>query len=234
VFPGGLLAGCEAGFLNGAKIKGTHTAIKTGMLAAESVFAALAEGDAGGRALDDYERSVDASWVGDELRRARNFSAGFKRFGRLGGSSLAFVEHNLLRGRSPLSLRDGTPDHARLEPAGNSTPIEYPPPDGIISFDRLSSVYLADTEHEEDQPVHLRLIDESLPTTHHLPVFDEPAQRYCPAAVYEIVNDAAGAPRFQINAANCVHCKACDIKDPSQNIVWVPPEGGSGPNYSGM
>jgi len=233
-FPGGLLAGCEAGFLNGAKIKGSHTAMKSGMLAAETVFEALAGGDDGGRELEAYGRRVRSSWLGAELRRARNFSAGFSRLGPLGGAALAFIEHNLLRGRAPYTLRDPVPDHARLARADAVAPIRYPPPDGVISFDRLSSVFLANTHHDEDQPNHLKLADPSVPIEQNLPLFDEPAQRYCPAAVYEVVNDAPGGPRFQINAANCIHCKACDIKDPAQNITWVPPEGGSGPNYSAM
>ncbi|HEX7081390.1 MAG TPA: electron transfer flavoprotein-ubiquinone oxidoreductase [Gammaproteobacteria bacterium] len=233
-FPGGVLVGCDAGFLNGAKIKGTHTAMKTGMLAAESVFAALRDGAGGGRELTDYPERVRGSWVWAELTRARNFSAGFARLGRLGGGALAFLEQNVLRGRTPFTLRDPRPDHARLRPADAAKRIEYPPPDGTITFDRLSSVYLSNTEHDEDQPCHLKLADPTVPIERNLPVYDEPAQRYCPAAVYEIVTDAAGAPRFQINAANCIHCKACEIKDPAQNITWVPPEGGSGPNYSGM
>jgi electron-transferring-flavoprotein dehydrogenase len=234
VVPGGLLVGCEAGFLNGAKIKGSHTAIKTGMLAAESVFAALARGDGGGHELHEYTHTVRASWVWEELHRSRNFSAGFAKLGRLGGAALAFVEHNLLGGRTPLTLRDREPDHARLVPAADAARIEYPAPDGVVSFDRLSSVHLANTQHDEDQPVHLLLDDATIPIERNLPTYDEPAQRYCPAAVYEIVTDATGAPRFKINAANCVHCKACDIKDPAQNITWLPPEGGSGPAYSAM
>ncbi|MBN1239329.1 MAG: electron transfer flavoprotein-ubiquinone oxidoreductase [Gammaproteobacteria bacterium] len=234
VVPGGLLVGCEAGFLNGAKIKGTHTALKTGMLAAEAIFAALARGDGGGHELHEYTRSVRASWVWDELHRARNFSAGFAKLGRLGGAALAFVEHNLLGGRTPLTLHDRVPDHAKLAHAADAPVIAYPAPDGVISFDRLSSVYLANTQHDEDQPVHLVLGDPELPIERNLPLYAEPAQRYCPAAVYEIVTEADGSPRFRINAANCVHCKACDIKDPAQNITWVPPEGGSGPTYSAM
>lgn len=234
VFPGGLLAGCDAGFLNGAKIKGSHTAMKTGILAAESVFAALANGVDGQSELADYEKHVRESWVWDELHEARNFSAGFKKLGRFGGGALAFLEHNLLRGRSPFTLRDPEPDHAALERADEAAPIDYPPPDGVVSFDRLSSVFLASTEHDEDQPCHLKLANPDLPVTHNLPLYDEPAQRYCPAAVYEVVPDPGGRPSFRINAANCIHCKACEIKDPAQNITWTPPEGGSGPNYPAM
>ena len=228
-FPGGMLVGCEAGLLNGGKIKGIHTAIKSGMLAAESIFAELYEN----RVLD-YATSLQASWVTCELRAARNFSPGFARFGTLLGAGLAFVEHNLLRGRAPYTLHNRLPDHAALNPAAESTPIAYPLPDGVISFDRLSSVYLTNTHHEDNQPNHLELRDPALPIRDNLPRYAEPAQRYCPAAVYEIVTAQAGQPRFQINAQNCIHCKTCDIKDPAQNIDWVPPEGGGGPNYPAM
>ena len=233
-FPGGLLVGCDAGFLNGAKLKGSHTAMKSGMLAAEAVFEAIAEGDAGGSELESFRRSLDGSWVIDELYRARNFSAGITKFGTLLGGGLAFVEHNLLRGRAPWTLHNPTPDHATLRAAAASSRIEYPRPDGSVSFDRASSVFLSNTEHDENQPCHLELADAELPIRENLPRFDEPAQRYCPAGVYEVVADAAGAPSFRINAANCIHCKTCEIKDPAQNIRWVPPEGGSGPNYGAM
>lgn len=231
--PGGLLVGCEAGFLNPAKIKGTHTAMKTGMLAAESVFRAIAAGDAGGRVLEDYAASVRASWVWQELRAARNFAAGVARFGPLVGGALGFLEQNLLGGRSPVTLRNRVRDRETLLPAASAPRIDYPRHDGVVSFDRPSSVYLSGVAHEEDQPVHLRLADPDLPVRDNLPRYDEPAQRYCPAGVYEIVRDASGA-RFQINAANCIHCKTCDIKDPAANITWVPPEGGGGPNYTSM
>ena len=233
VFPGGLLVGCEAGFLNNAKIKGTHTAMKSGMLAAEAVFDALAAGDPGGRILADYPERVRGSWLWTELYAARNFSAGFSRFGRFGGAALAFLEQNLLRGRAPWTLRDREPDRMKLRPAAAARRIDYPRPDGVLSFDRLSSVHLANIRHDEDQPCHLLLADPRVPLEQNLPRYDEPAQRYCPAGVYEVVNDGAGA-RFQINAANCIHCKACDIKDPAANITWVPPEGGSGPVYTAM
>lgn len=232
-FPGGLLVGCEAGFLNGAKIKGTHTAMKSGMLAAEVVDEAVAAGDAG-RTLETYEERIRASWLWSELRAARNFSAGFSRFGRIPGAALAFVEHNVLRGRAPWTLRDPVPDHARLVTAGAAPRIDYPRPDGTVSFDRISSVFLASTSHDEDQPCHLRLADPNVPIEQNLPRFDEPAQRYCPAGVYEVVRAPDGSAAFRINAANCIHCKACEIKDPAQNIEWLPPEGGSGPNYSAM
>jgi len=230
--PGGLLVGCEAGFLNAAKIKGSHTAMKTGMVAAESIFAALAAGGNGGAEVD-FEARIKASWVHQELYAARNFSAGLKKFGVTLGGTLAFVEHNLLAGKAPWSLRNATPDHATLKPAPEAKPIDYPKPDGVISFDRLSSVFLSSTNHEEDQPCHLKLADDAVPVRDNLPRFAEPAQRYCPAGVYEILEGDDG-PRFQINAQNCVHCKTCDIKDPAQNITWVPPEGGGGPNYPGM
>jgi len=228
-FPGGVLVGCDAGLLNGARIKGIHTALKSGMLAAECLFTELYAGHA-----SDYQAALNDSWLGRELEAARNFSGGIARFGTLLGGGLAFLEQNVLRGRVPYSLHNRTPDYASLERATNARPITYPAPDGVISFDRLSSVYLSNTHHEEDQPCHLRLGDPEVPVRDTLPVYAEPAQRYCPAAVYEIVEEAGGPPRFQINAQNCVHCKTCDIKDPAQNITWVPPAGGGGPNYSGM
>ena len=234
-FPGGLLVGCEAGFLNGAKIKGTHTAMKTGMLAAETVFEAL-QGDEPSRPRDPaaFQQRVEGSWVWEELHRARNFSPGLHRFGTTLGAALAFLEHNVLRGRAPFTLHNRKPDHECIQEADKVPRIDYPRPDGVISFDRLSSVFVSNTNHEEDQPCHLKLADPGIPVEHNLPKFDEPAQRYCPAAVYEIVRDNSGRPHFQINAQNCVHCKTCDIKDPRQNIDWVPPEGGGGPNYAGM
>ena len=233
VFPGGLLAGCDAGFLNGAKIKGSHTAMKTGMLAAESVFAGLGEEQARPAVLEDYPRAVRESWVHEELYRARNFGPAQKKLGNFLGAAFAWVDQNIFGGRLPFTLRSPVPDHAQLKPAAQTSPIDYPRPDGVISFDRLSSVFLSSTNHEEDQPCHLQLADAEVPLRENLPLFAEPAQRYCPAGVYEIVEEG-GAPRFQINAQNCVHCKTCDIKDPAQNINWVVPEGGGGPNYSGM
>jgi electron-transferring-flavoprotein dehydrogenase len=232
-FPGGLLAGCEAGFLNGAKIKGTHTAMKTGMLAAEELFECLRSDNAPAEPAG-YASRVSDSWVHDELHRARNFGPAQHKFGTFFGSAYTFIDQNLLRGRAPWTLSNPHPDHESLKPASESVRIDYPKPDGILSFDRLSSVYLSSTNHEEDQPCHLVLNDPELPVTVNLPRFDEPAQRYCPAGVYEIVEESDGSPRFQINAQNCVHCKTCDIKDPAQNINWVVPEGGGGPNYSGM
>jgi len=232
-FPGGLLAGCDAGFLNGVKIKGSHTALKTGMLAAEAVFAALGQGAGAPAVLDSFEESVRASWVWTELHAGRNFGPAQKKFGLLLGGAFIWVDQNLFRGRLPFTLHSRQPDHKTLRPAREAPRIAYPKPDGRISFDRLSSVFLSSTNHEEDQPCHLRLQDPAVPIASNLPVYDEPAQRYCPAGVYEVVLEAGG-PRFRINAQNCVHCKTCDIKDPAANIRWVTPEGGGGPNYSGM
>jgi electron-transferring-flavoprotein dehydrogenase len=233
-FPGGLLVGCEAGFLNPAKIKGSHTALKSGMLAAEAIFAALERSGAAADAeLDSYGERVRASWLWDELHRGRNFSAGLAKLGTLAGGALAFVEQNLLGGRAPWTLHNRVEDHARLHTAGARRP-QYSRPDGVVAFDRASSVFLSSTAHEENQPCHLLLADPSVPIAVNLPRYDEPAQRYCPAGVYEVVRDTSGAASFRINATNCVHCKTCDIKDPSRNITWVPPEGGGGPNYSGM
>lgn len=235
VVPGGLLVGCEAGFLNPAKIKGSHTAMKTGMLAAETAFAAASLTGAAVQAeLDRYAERVRSSWVWQELHEGRNFAPGVAKLGPLLGGALAFVEQNVLRSRSPLTLHNRVPDHARLIPVSAAAVPDYPRPDGTVSFDRMSSVFLSNTAHEEDQPCHLRLADASVPIAVNLPRYAEPAQRYCPAGVYEIVAGASGAPEFVIHAANCVHCKTCDIKDPAQNIAWVPPEGGGGPNYSGM
>jgi electron-transferring-flavoprotein dehydrogenase len=234
VFPGGLLAGCDAGFLNGVKIKGSHTALKTGMLAAEAVYAALGEGEAAPAILASFETAVRESWVWQELFEGRNFGPAQKKFGMLLGGAFIWLDQNLFRGRLPFTLHSRTPDRASLRPAGEAPRISYPRPDGRISFDRLSSVFLSSTNHEEDQPCHLRLEDPALPIASNLPLYDEPAQRYCPAGVYEIVQQEDGSPRFQINAQNCVHCKTCDIKDPAGNIRWVTPEGGGGPNYSGM
>ncbi len=234
VFPGGLLAGCEAGFLNGVKIKGSHTALKTGMIAAESVFAALADGDTAPAVLEDYPEAVRASWVYKELHRARNFGPAQKKLGTLLGSAFTWLDQALFAGRLPFTLRSRQPDHATLVPADSAKPIDYPKPDGVVSFDRLSSVFLSSTNHEEDQPCHLQLADPELPVRDNLPRYAEPAQRYCPAGVYEVIDDAGGAKQFQINAQNCVHCKTCDIKDPAQNINWTVPEGSGGPNYSGM
>jgi electron-transferring-flavoprotein dehydrogenase len=230
-FPGGLLVGCEAGFLNGLKIKGIHTAMKTGMLAAEAVVASR-HGTA--KAHEHYASAVQDSWVMAELRRARNFGPGLCKFGTLVGAGLAFAEHGLFFGRVPYTLRNRRADYAGLRAAGEAPEIVYPPPDGKISFDLSSSVYLSNTNHDENQPCHLQLDDPGVPIAVNLPRYAEPAQRYCPAGVYEVVGQPDAEPRFQINAQNCLHCKICDIKDPAQNIRWVPPEGGGGPNYSRM
>ena len=234
VFPGGLLVGCEAGFLNGAKIKGNHTAMKTGMLAAESVAEALFGGDEGYSELTAYSERVAGSWVNDELYRTRNFGPALHKFGTFFGAAFAWIDQNVFRGKLPFTMRNKHPDHGMLKSASQAQKIEYPKPDGKISFDKLSSVFLSSTNHEEDQPCHLQLADPNIPISVNLPNYSEPAQRYCPAGVYEIVEEPGSGPRFQINAQNCVHCKTCDIKDPSQNINWVVPEGGGGPNYSNM
>ena len=230
--PGGLLIGDDAGFLNMLKIKGTHTAMKSGMVAAETVFAALQRGDAHTE-LADYRERVDNSWLGEELRRARNVGPALHRFGPVLGAAYAWIDQTLARGRMPFTLTDRVADHDRLVPADKAPRIDYPKPDGVLSFDKPSSVFLSNTNHEEDQPCHLALADEALPIRDNLPRYDEPAQRYCPAGVYEVV-ESEGEPRFQINAQNCVHCKTCDIKDPAQNITWVAPEGTGGPNYGNM
>jgi electron-transferring-flavoprotein dehydrogenase len=234
-FPGGALIGCAAGFVNLPRIKGSHNAMKTGMLAAEAAFAALGEGRSGDR-LSSYETAYAASWVAQDLKRVRNAKPLWSRLGTV--LALPFIGLDLwlnqLFGLSPFgTLSHGGPDFATLKKARDCPKIAYPKPDGKLTFDRLSSVFLSATNHEEDQPVHLVLRDPAIPISVNLPEYAEPAQRYCPAAVYEVV-DSGGGPRFQINAQNCVHCKTCDIKDPSQNIDWMTPEGGGGPNYANM
>ena len=232
-FPGGLLIGCDAGTLNSVKIKGNHTAMKSGMLAAESVVEALAQGENAPADLASYAQKVEASWMHEELYTTRNFSGFMHKFGILLGSAMVWLDQNIFGGKLPFTLNDDKPDYAAMKPAADCKQIDYPKPDNTISFDRLSSVFLSNTNHEEDQPCHLTLRDADIPLSKNLPMWDEPAQRYCPAGVYEIIEDEAGK-RFQINAQNCVHCKTCDIKDPSQNIVWVTPEGFGGPNYPNM
>ncbi len=232
-FPGGLLIGDDAGTLNFAKIKGSHTAMKSGMIAAKVISEALAENQAN-TDLTSYAKEYVKSSVFTELRAQRNFGPAQHKWGNLLGSAYAFIDINLFNGTLPWTLRDPKPDHATMKAAANSSPINYPKPDGKLSFDKLSSVYLSNTNHEEDQPVHLQLADGSIPLSVNLKQFDEPAQRYCPAGVYEVVENEQGEKLFQINAQNCVHCKTCDIKDPSQNITWVCPEGGGGPNYPNM
>jgi electron-transferring-flavoprotein dehydrogenase len=235
VVPGAALIGAAAGFMNVPKIKGTHTAMKSAMIAAEAAFSAITTGGGtdGGKALDAYPEELRKSWVWDELYRARNIRPAFRRGLWVGLAHAAFDTY-VLRGRAPWTLGHH-PDHEGLKDADAAPRIDYPRPDGTITFDRLSSVYISNTNHEEDQPVHLRLKDDSVPIDVNLARFDAPEQRYCPANVYEIVRDADGGnPRLQINAQNCVHCKICDIKDPGQNIDWVAPEGGGGPNYPNM
>jgi electron-transferring-flavoprotein dehydrogenase len=234
IFPGGALIGCDLGTLNFAKIKGSHTAMKSGMLAAEAVADALLAGSAGGDSLNSYVTAFEGSWLYEELYGSRNFGAAIHKFGPLFGGVFNFIDQNLFRGRIPITLRDKIPDYACMRLAAESPRIDYPKPDGILSFDKLSSVFLSATNHEEEQPCHLKLRDPSIPVSINLPRYDEPAQRYCPAGVYEIVTRDDGLQRFQINAQNCVHCKTCDIKDPSQNITWVAPEGAGGPNYPNM
>jgi len=233
-FPGGLLAGCDAGFLNGAKIKGNHTAMKTGMLAAETIFAALQEGDIAGKELTAMDDNYRNSWVYEELHKTRNFGPALHKFGTLMGGSFAWLDQNIFAGKLPFTWHNTTPDYATLKPASECPKPDYPKPDNVLTFDKLSSVFLSSTNHEEDQPCHLKLADASIPLSQNLPLYDEPAQRYCPAGVYEVVQDENGDDLFQINGQNCVHCKTCDIKDPAQNINWVTPEGGGGPNYGNM
>ena len=231
--PGALLIGCDAGTLNFSKIKGIHTAMKSGMLAAETIAAALKAGDEGGKDLTAFTEAYKSSWLYDELYRGRNFGPAMHKFGPYLGGAFNFIDQNLFGGKIPLTLHDTHKDHELLKPAAECKEIRYPKPDGVLSFDKLSSVFLSNTNHEEDQPCHLQLKDPSIPISHNLPKYAEPAQRYCPAGVYEVVEDSNG-PRFQINFSNCVHCKTCDIKDPAQNIVWVVPEGAGGPNYPNM
>jgi electron-transferring-flavoprotein dehydrogenase len=226
--PGGSVVGCDAGFLNPAKIRGTHTAMKTGMLAAEAVFDELGES---ATPTMSYAERVRHSWVWQELLAGRNMAPGISRYGPFWGGALACLEQNVLRSSLPITLHRRTRDRETLGYAREANRIRYPRPDGVLTFDRMSSVHLANTQHDEDQPCHLRLLDADRPLDYNLPEFAEPAQRYCPAGVYEIIEDHQGNVRFQINAANCIHCKTCDIKDPADNIRWVPPEGGSGPNY---
>ncbi|GAB0151460.1 electron transfer flavoprotein-ubiquinone oxidoreductase [Marinobacterium sp. BA1] len=231
--PGALLLGCDAGTLNFSKIKGTHTAMKSGMLAAETVAETLLAGDEGGRDLSAFTDVFKASWLYDELYRSRNFGPAMHKLGTWLGGAFNYVDQNWFGGRIPITLHDTEHDHAQLKLADQSIKIDYPKPDGVLSFDKLSSVFLSNTNHEEDQPCHLQLKDARIPISHNLPTYAEPAQRYCPAGVYEVV-EGEGGPQFQINAQNCVHCKTCDIKDPAQNITWVVPEGAGGPTYPNM
>ena len=232
VFPGGALVGCDAGYLNVSRIKGSHAAIKTGMLAADAAYAAIVTGRQHDE-LSAYPRAFESSWLYTELYKSRNFKSWFKK-GLTVATLMNGLEQFVLGGNMPWTLRRDKPDHAYLRPAAECTPIDYPKPDGKLTFDRLSSVFISNTNHEENQPAHLTLKDASVPVNTNLAIYAGPESRYCPAGVYEYVKNDDGADRLQINAQNCVHCKTCDIKDPTQNIVWVTPEGGGGPNYSGM
>ena len=231
--PGALLVGCNAGTLNFAKIKGSHTAMKSGMVAAETLFSRLSQGDEGGADAVEFTENIRNSWVYDDLHRSRNFGPAIHKFGFIGGAAFNYVDQTIFRGKLPFTLHDQQEDHAALKKAEDSKPMEYPKPDGILSFDKLSSVFISSTNHEEDQPCHLTLKDSEIPIKQNLALYDAPEQRYCPAGVYEIVEED-NEKKLQINAQNCVHCKTCDIKDPSQNITWVVPEGGGGPNYPNM
>jgi len=229
-FPGGCLVGCTAGFLNVPKIKGTHTAMKSGMLAAEAVFDAISQD-----ILEpvSYQEKIEKSWLWKELYKVRNIRPSFNK-GFVAGMLYSALDTYILRGNAPWTFKHHS-DHLQLKEARSSAKIDYPKPDNIVSFDRNSSVYLSSTNHEENQPVHLQLIDNTVPINVNLEKYDSPEQRYCPAGVYEIIRPEDNAdPYLQINAQNCVHCKTCDIKDPTQNIKWVTPEGGGGPNYPNM
>ncbi|WP_206076830.1 electron transfer flavoprotein-ubiquinone oxidoreductase [Massilia horti] len=232
VFPGGALIGCDAGFLNVSRIKGSHAAIKTGMLAADSAFAALSENRQGDE-LVSYPASFEQSWLHEELHVARNFKPWMSK-GLMLGTIMTGIDQIVFRGKAPWTLHHQHADHECLQTADQFKPIAYPKPDGKLTFDRLSSVFISNTNHAEDQPVHLTLKNQDVPVDVNLARFAGPEQRYCPAGVYEFVKTEEGKDRLQINAQNCVHCKTCDIKDPSQNIVWVTPEGGGGPNYPNM
>jgi electron-transferring-flavoprotein dehydrogenase len=237
VFPGGALVGCDAGTLNAARIKGSHAAIKSGLLCAEALYEAVVKDDRRHDELAAYPEAFRASWLWDELNGARNFKPWFKK-GNWIGALMTGIEHWLLPKLGikspPWTIHNTEPDHARLKPAAECAPIAYPKPDGVLTFDRLSSVFVSNTNHEENQPAHLTLVDAKVPVAINLARYAGPESRYCPAGVYEFVKNDDGSDRLQINAQNCVHCKTCDIKDPTQNIVWVTPEGGGGPNYAGM
>ena len=231
-FPGGVLVGDEAGFLNPAKIKGTHTSMKSGMLAAEAIYEAVVAERQHDEVLD-YTLKYKHSWLYEDNRLARNFAPAIHRMGTWMGGAFNFIEQTVLAGKMPLTIHDNQKDYAQLERADHAYQPDYPKPDGKLVFDKLSSVFISNTNHTEDQPSHLKLTDATVPISINLPLYAEPARLYCPAGVYEVVKDAEGA-KFVINAQNCVHCKTCDIKDPSQNITWVAPEGGGGPNYPNM
>lgn len=232
VFPGGALIGCDAGFLNASRIKGSHAAMKSGMMAADAAFVALNEGRQADE-LSDYPIAFKQSWLHEELHVARNFKPWMSK-GLYTGSLMVGIDQLIFRGKAPWTLRNTHADHSCLRPASEFQPIVYPKPDNKLTFDRLSSVFISNTNHSEDQPIHLTLKDPKVPVQVNLAQYAGPEARYCPAAVYEFVKTEAGEDRLQINAQNCVHCKTCDIKDPTQNIVWVTPEGGGGPNYPNM
>ena len=234
VFNGGALIGCDLGTLNFSKIKGSHTAMKSGMLAADAVADSLLAGSEGGDALNTYVEAFKGSWLFDELFASRNFGPALHKFGPILGGGFNWMDQNIFGGKLPFTLHDNKPDYACLKLAKDCKQIDYPKPDGKLSFDKLSSVFLSSTNHEEEQPCHLKLRDPNIPISVNLPLYDEPAQRYCPAGVYEVITQESGEKRFQINAQNCVHCKTCDIKDPSQNITWMTPEGAGGPTYPNM
>ena len=227
--PNALLVGCDAGTLNFSKIKGSHTAMKSGMIAAEAVYHSL-HGDG---SLEDYQTRFRDSWLYQELYRSRNFGAAIHKLGNWLGGAYNFIDQNLFAGRLPFQITDPVADHETLKPASDCTPIEYPKPDGVLTFDKTSSVYLSNTNHEEDQPVHLQLSEHNLAVETNYRIYAGPEQRFCPAGVYEFINTET-QPELQINAQNCVHCKTCDIKDPTKNINWVTPEGAGGPNYAAM
>jgi electron-transferring-flavoprotein dehydrogenase len=229
-FPGGLVIGCDAGTLNFSKIKGTHTAMKSGIIAAEEIVKALSTNRENDE-ITEYTKAFETSWAYKELYESRNFGPAMHKFGQIGGAAFSFIHHNIFP--IPVTLHDMTPDHATLKTASESKRISYPKPDGKLSFSKLDSVFIGNVNHAENQPCHLKLKDASIPLEKNLPLYDEPAQRYCPAGVYEIIEEAS-EKIFQINSQNCVHCKTCDIKDPSQNITWVTPEGAGGPNYPNM
>jgi len=232
-FPGGLLIGCDAGTLNNAKIKGSHTAMKSGMLAAEVIENAI-KNQQQHTEITEYTDRFEQSWIYDELHYQRNFGPARHKFGDIIGGAIAFLDMNILGGKLPITFNDKIADHALMRHKDQCKKIPYPKPDGVFTFNKLDSVFLSSTNHTENQPCHLLLADNDIPVKHNLELFDEPAQRYCPAGVYEIVTNEQGDDSLQINAQNCVHCKTCDIKDPTQNITWLTPEGGGGPNYPNM
>jgi electron-transferring-flavoprotein dehydrogenase len=231
--PGGIMVGCEAGTMNSAKIKGNHTAMKSGILAAETIIDALASGDEGGKDLTVYADKFKSSWLYDDLYNTRNFSPSMHKFGTFFGGAYNTIDQNFFGGKLPFNFKDEKPDYSQLKLANEAPVINYAKPDNKLSFDKLSSVFLSNTNHEEEQPCHLKLRDNDIPISINLSKYDEPAQRYCPAGVYEVEKTEEG-DKFVINAQNCIHCKTCDIKDPSQNITWVTPEGTGGPNYPNM